>query len=68
VLIRVATAETVVLPGCHPFAAPIRYSVAVQLLAYGVAVLKGTDVDQPRNQLGHGGVSRRPVPRTFDFD
>ena len=28
---------------------PILYAIAVQLLAYHVAVLKGTDVDQPRN-------------------
>jgi glucosamine--fructose-6-phosphate aminotransferase (isomerizing) len=42
-------AETVVLPAVDPFVAPILYAVAVQLLAYHVAVLKGTDVDQPRN-------------------
>jgi glucosamine--fructose-6-phosphate aminotransferase (isomerizing) len=41
--------ETVVLPSCEPFVSPILYAVAVQLLAYKVAVLKGTDVDQPRN-------------------
>jgi glucosamine--fructose-6-phosphate aminotransferase (isomerizing) len=29
--------------------APILYTVPLQLLAYHVAVLKGTDVDQPRN-------------------
>ena len=29
--------------------APIVFSVPLQLLAYHVAVLKGTDVDQPRN-------------------
>jgi glutamine---fructose-6-phosphate transaminase (isomerizing) len=29
--------------------APIVYSIPLQLLAYHVAVLKGTDVDQPRN-------------------
>jgi glucosamine--fructose-6-phosphate aminotransferase (isomerizing) len=29
--------------------APIVYAVPLQLLAYHVAVLKGTDVDQPRN-------------------
>jgi len=40
---------TVVLPRADPFVAPILYAVAVQLLAYHVAVLKGTDVDQPRN-------------------
>lgn len=33
----------------HPFVAPILYSIPVQLLAYHVAVIKGTDVDQPRN-------------------
>ena len=37
------------LPKLDPFVAPIVYSVPVQLLAYHVAVLKGTDVDQPRN-------------------
>jgi len=42
-------AETVVLPAVDPFVAPILYAVPVQLLAYQVAVLKGTDVDQPRN-------------------
>jgi len=45
---RVAT-ETVVLPRVAPEVAPILHAVAVQLLAYQVAVLKGTDVDQPRN-------------------
>jgi glucosamine--fructose-6-phosphate aminotransferase (isomerizing) len=28
---------------------PILYTIPLQLLAYHVAVLKGTDVDQPRN-------------------
>ena len=37
------------LPKVHPFVAPILYSIPVQLLAYHVAVLKGTDIDQPRN-------------------
>jgi glucosamine--fructose-6-phosphate aminotransferase (isomerizing) len=41
--------ETIVLPSVEPFVAPILYAIAVQLLAYHVAVLKGTDVDQPRN-------------------
>jgi glutamine---fructose-6-phosphate transaminase (isomerizing) len=31
------------------FQAPIAFTVPLQLLAYHVAVLKGTDVDQPRN-------------------
>jgi len=37
------------LPTVHPFVAPILYSIPVQLLAYHIAVLKDTDVDQPRN-------------------
>jgi glucosamine--fructose-6-phosphate aminotransferase (isomerizing) len=41
--------ETVVLPSVDPFVAPILHAIPVQLLAYHVAVLKGTDVDQPRN-------------------
>jgi glucosamine--fructose-6-phosphate aminotransferase (isomerizing) len=42
-------ADTIVLPRVDPFVAPILHAIAVQLLAYQVAVLKGTDVDQPRN-------------------
>ena len=37
------------LPEVDPILAPIVYAVPLQLLAYHVAVLKGTDVDQPRN-------------------
>ena len=37
------------LPEVDPLLAPIVYVVPLQLLAYYVAVLKGTDVDQPRN-------------------
>jgi glucosamine--fructose-6-phosphate aminotransferase (isomerizing) len=37
------------VPHVDPFVAPIVYSIPVQLLAYHTAVLKGTDVDQPRN-------------------
>ncbi len=40
---------TIEMPSVHPLIAPLVYAVAVQLLAYHVAVLKGTDVDQPRN-------------------
>jgi glucosamine--fructose-6-phosphate aminotransferase (isomerizing) len=42
-------AHTIALPTVHPFVAPILYAIPAQLLAYHVAVLKGTDVDQPRN-------------------
>src|SRR5579863_1112704 len=37
------------VPACDPFVAPILYAVPIQLLAYHVAVIKGTDIDQPRN-------------------
>ncbi|CAN5190657.1 glutamine--fructose-6-phosphate transaminase (isomerizing) [soil metagenome] len=40
---------TIEMPKVHPLIAPLVYAVPVQLLAYHVAVLKGTDVDQPRN-------------------
>jgi glucosamine--fructose-6-phosphate aminotransferase (isomerizing) len=42
-------AVSLVLPEVDSFVAPILYAVPVQLLAYHVAVAKGTDVDQPRN-------------------
>ncbi len=42
-------AETILLPRIDPFAAPILHAIPVQMLAYHVAVMKGTDVDQPRN-------------------
>jgi len=41
--------RVVSLPSVDPILAPIVYVVPLQLLAYHVAVLKGTDVDQPRN-------------------
>jgi glucosamine--fructose-6-phosphate aminotransferase (isomerizing) len=37
------------MPAVHPLIAPLVYAIPIQLLAYHVAVLKGTDVDQPRN-------------------
>jgi len=39
----------VTLPACGEMIAPIVFTVPLQLLAYHVAVLKGTDIDQPRN-------------------
>ncbi|MDP2205415.1 MAG: glutamine--fructose-6-phosphate transaminase (isomerizing) [Alphaproteobacteria bacterium] len=40
---------TIEIPEVDPFVAPILYTIPVQLLAYHTAVIKGTDVDQPRN-------------------
>lgn len=44
-----ADAHVIAMPTMHPLLTPILYTVPMQLLAYHVAVLKGTDVDQPRN-------------------
>jgi glucosamine--fructose-6-phosphate aminotransferase (isomerizing) len=37
------------MPRCAEIVAPLAYCVPLQLLAYHVAVMRGTDVDQPRN-------------------
>ncbi|NNC77597.1 MAG: glutamine--fructose-6-phosphate transaminase (isomerizing) [Woeseiaceae bacterium] len=41
--------KVIAMPHADRLIAPIVYTVPLQLLAYHVAVLKGTDVDQPRN-------------------
>ena len=41
--------RTVTMPEAPEFIQPILYAIPAQLLAYHVAVAKGTDVDQPRN-------------------
>ncbi|KPA89803.1 MULTISPECIES: glutamine--fructose-6-phosphate transaminase (isomerizing) [Pseudomonas] len=41
--------HVITLPHIHDTLAPILYTIPLQLLSYYVAVLKGTDVDQPRN-------------------
>ncbi len=43
------TLKKIVINNLQEFIQPIIFSLPVQLLAYYVAVLKGTDVDQPRN-------------------
>ncbi|MGH7097682.1 MAG: glutamine--fructose-6-phosphate transaminase (isomerizing) [Stellaceae bacterium] len=42
-------AHGIAVPQCDPFVTPLLYAIPIQLLAYHVAVVKGTDVDQPRN-------------------
>ena len=37
------------LPEIPELIAPIIYTIPLQLLSYHVAILKGTDIDQPRN-------------------
>ncbi|MFZ4380360.1 MAG: glutamine--fructose-6-phosphate transaminase (isomerizing) [Sandarakinorhabdus sp.] len=43
------TAAAIAMPMVDPFISPLISAIPVQLLAYHVAVAKGTDVDQPRN-------------------
>ncbi|OHC74449.1 MAG: glutamine--fructose-6-phosphate aminotransferase [Rhodospirillales bacterium RIFCSPLOWO2_12_FULL_58_28] len=42
-------AATIILPRVDPFVSPILNAIPVQLLAYHTAVIRGADVDQPRN-------------------
>ncbi len=48
-LAQASDVETLVMPQCGAFIQPIVAAIPLQLLAYHVASLKGTDVDQPRN-------------------
>lgn len=43
------TMRVLEVPHCAQLVAPILYTVPLQLLSYHVALIKGTDVDQPRN-------------------
>jgi glucosamine--fructose-6-phosphate aminotransferase (isomerizing) len=43
------TMRVINVPHCDEAIAPIVYTIPLQLLSYYVAVIKGTDVDQPRN-------------------
>ena len=43
------TMQVIEVPACDSVIAPILYTIPLQLLSYHVALIKGTDVDQPRN-------------------
>ncbi len=43
------TMHVINVPHIHSWLAPILYTLPLQLLSYYVAIIKGTDVDQPRN-------------------
>ncbi|WP_281559087.1 glutamine--fructose-6-phosphate transaminase (isomerizing) [Thalassomonas sp. RHCl1] len=43
------TMKVINVPHCDDLIAPIVYTLPLQLLSYYVAIIKGTDVDQPRN-------------------
>jgi glucosamine--fructose-6-phosphate aminotransferase (isomerizing) len=44
-----AGVKILLAPACDPLITPLAFATSIQLLAYHVAVQKGTDVDQPRN-------------------
>ena len=41
--------KVIPVPHCDEFMAALIYTIPMQLLSYHVALIKGTDVDQPRN-------------------
>ncbi|MCG9739262.1 glutamine--fructose-6-phosphate transaminase (isomerizing) [Shewanella insulae] len=43
------TMKVIPVPHCDDYMAPLIYTIPLQLLSYHVALIKGTDVDQPRN-------------------
>jgi len=47
--IRKKADDVIYIPDADPMVTPIVLAIPMQLLAYHVADLKGTDVDQPRN-------------------
>jgi glucosamine--fructose-6-phosphate aminotransferase (isomerizing) len=47
--IRELADEVIYIPKVHEFVQPIVATIPLQLLAYHIAVLRGCDVDQPRN-------------------
>jgi glucosamine--fructose-6-phosphate aminotransferase (isomerizing) len=47
--IDVKSGKLVHMPECDFFMTPIVYNIPLQILSYEVALLKGTDIDQPRN-------------------
>ena len=45
----VKSGKLIHMPECDFFMAPIIYNIPLQILSYEVALLRGTDIDQPRN-------------------
>jgi len=43
------SSSCIMVPDVHPYLAPVLLAVPLQLLAYHIGVLRGCDVDQPRN-------------------
>ena len=49
VTMDVKNGSLISMPKCDFFLTPIVYTIPLQLLSYEVALLRGTDIDQPRN-------------------
>jgi glucosamine--fructose-6-phosphate aminotransferase (isomerizing) len=47
--IQSLTTHTLYIPECSPYLSPVLFAIHLQLLAYHIALLRGCDVDQPRN-------------------
>ena len=47
--LELSTGKYVNMPECDFLLTPILYSIPLQILSYEVALLRGTDIDQPRN-------------------
>ena len=47
--IEIKKGKFINMPKCGDYNAPIVYTIPLQILAYEVACLRGTDLDQPRN-------------------
>jgi glutamine---fructose-6-phosphate transaminase (isomerizing) len=47
--VEITLGRLITMPKMDFFIAPIAYTVPLQMLAYEVALIKGTDIDQPRN-------------------
>ena len=47
--LELSSGHYVSMPDCDFLLTPILYSIPLQILSYEVALLRGTDIDQPRN-------------------
>ena len=46
---QINSGELITMPECDFLLAPILYTIPLQILSYEVALIRGTDIDQPRN-------------------
>ena len=53
---QINSGELITMPDCDFLLTPILYTIPLQILSYEVALLRGTDIDQPRNRAKSGTV------------